>query len=135
MGTYGHTYTLGSRQEHNFGDRATRLGPKGPFSQEEGSLSYAEICHEIPKSLSPFEFDEHPEAKAPFAFNDTLWIGYESERSAMRKVDFAMSYDLAGMMIWSIEQDDCNNLCEGWYKCPIITAVKNRLDFHSREQI
>ena len=50
-------------------------------------ISFAiKICHEIPKSPAPFEFDEHPEAKAPFAFNDTLWIGYESERSAMRKV-------------------------------------------------
>jgi len=43
-----------------------------------------------------------------------------------------MSNGFAGMMIWSIEQDDFTNLCGGWNIFGITAAVKSRLEFHNK---
>lgn len=47
----------------------------------------------------------------PYTFKDSNWISYDNERSISLKVDYAMSKNLGGVMVWSIETDDFKGIC------------------------
>lgn len=46
------------------------------------------------------------ESSTPFAINGEKVVTYDDERSIAEKVKFAMSKNLAGCMVWSLETDD-----------------------------
>ena len=45
-------------------------------------------------------------AKAPYAYGDGDWVGYDNERSIRYKVNMAKDYGLGAIMWWAVDIDD-----------------------------
>lgn len=64
--------------------------------------------------------------QVPYAYNGLQWVGYENPQSVKVKADYAIANNLAGVMIWSIEDEDHKNVCGGGVY-PLMNAIKNAL--------
>ncbi|CAG7836050.1 unnamed protein product [Allacma fusca] len=55
-----------------------------------------------------FKQEFHEKAKVPYAFNPTtrVFLGYENPESLSYKVKYAEDYNVGGLMIWAVDQDD-----------------------------
>lgn len=123
LATYGHNFELADPQQHGF--YAPTLGPgdPGPYTQQPGTVGYNEICGDLASWTVTFD-DSY---KAPYAFLNAQWVGYDDEESIRDKVDFANSVGLGGVMVWSLETDDFHGYCSNGTKFPLINAAKDQL--------
>lgn len=64
--------------------------------------------------------------QVPYSYNGLQWVGYENAQSVKVKADYAIANNLAGVMIWSIEDEDHKNVCGGGVY-PLMNAIKNAL--------
>jgi chitinase len=51
------------------------------------------------------------EGAGPYAFNKDQWVGYEDPTSITEKVNYAMTNNLGGVVGWTVDLDDFNNIC------------------------
>lgn len=60
-------------------------------------------------------------------FKDDEWISYEDVESITQKSQLAnrVNYNLAGVMIWAVHQDDIDGVCGS--KQPLLKAVNRAL--------
>ena len=49
--------------------------------------------------------------ETPYAFWRNQWVGYDDVASVKRKAEFVRKEGYGGVMIWSIDMDDFNNVC------------------------
>jgi chitinase len=54
-----------------------------------------------------------PYYKAPYAYRERDWIGYDDPASIKAKAEYARDMGLGGGMVWSLETDDFNGKCHG----------------------
>lgn len=66
------------------------------------------------------------DAKVPYAVKGADWVSYDDVTSIVEKVNYALSLDIAGVMIWSIETDDFNAICHD-EKFPLLHAINRAL--------
>lgn len=64
---------------------------------------------------------------APYMYRDQDWISFEDFQSIQDRADIVNKYGLAGVKIWSFEQDDYDNVCN--YECPfpLMRLINNRI--------
>lgn len=62
-------------------------------------------------------------AQSPYMYKGNAWVSYEDVSSITAKARLAQTYNLAGVMIKSLDFDDCSNKCHlgNW---PLISAVR-----------
>lgn len=101
-------------------------GPQGPYTRSNGSMTFNEICSMIKKENMTIVRDEY--VNAPYATIEDKWIGYDDEKSISFKTKFAYENNLAGVMAWSIEDDDFTGNCYK-VKYPLINAI-NKVFFN-----
>mgnify|MGYP001810587308 CR=1 FL=1 len=72
-----------------------------------GFVAWSELKETFLKDPN-YKVEMHKFAKAPYAFNakEKTFLGFENPESLRFKVRYAESYNLGGMMIWAIDQDD-----------------------------
>lgn len=60
-------------------------------------------------------------------YRDQDWISFEDFQSIQDRADIVNKYGLAGVKIWSFEQDDYDNVCN--YECsfPLMRTINNRI--------
>ncbi|CAF4486412.1 unnamed protein product [Rotaria sp. Silwood1] len=100
---YGRSFTLASRQK---GLHAPVNGPgfPGRYTKTRGFLAYYEICEkEHSKSWQKVWLDTE---KAWYMTSGDQWISYEDIDSATLKAQYAKGEQLAGVFIWSIDNDE-----------------------------
>lgn len=51
----------------------------------------------------------------PYMYGNNLWISYDDPVSVAKKTEFVNLKNLAGVMVWSLEQDDQTGACSS---CP-----------------
>ncbi|XP_058458220.1 acidic mammalian chitinase-like [Malaya genurostris] len=119
---YGRTFTLQSSD--NYWLRAGSSGPglAGKYTNEAGSLAYFEICPFFTRRWVRHWEDNQ---KIPFAVTGDQWIGYDDVDSTKIKCDYINQHNLAGAMVWSIEQDDFHSYCGS--KNPILNTLRDCL--------
>ncbi|KAB0801555.1 hypothetical protein PPYR_05909 [Photinus pyralis] len=120
---YGRTYTLANSQVNGIGVPAPHPGTPGPFTQEEGTIGYNEICLQLLTGQWVVVWDDAQ--KIPYAYKENQWVSYDEQRSVGVKVQYIKQRDLGGAMIWSIDTDDFRGTCGTKY--PILTTIKNGL--------
>ncbi|XP_013386543.1 chitinase-3-like protein 1 [Lingula anatina] len=125
LGAYGRNFkTLNGNTTP--GAQALDNGPAGKYINESGMYPYFEICENLKDPSWEEQWDD--KRKVPYAFNrqENLWVGYDNPTSIKEKVDYAVSKNLAGIMIWSLDMDDFKNKCgKGSY--PLLRVANERL--------
>lgn len=120
MGTYGRGWTLNDASSHDLYAPATNPITAGEFTREAGIWGYNEICSKL--SAGNWQIVRDDNIKAPYAYNDRNWIGYDDIESITLKTSYAKDLGLLGGMIWSLETDDFQGGCHG-EKFPIIKTI------------
>lgn len=103
---YGRGFTLSNSANNGVGAPATGASAAGQFTREPGFLGYNEICSD--KSWNVV-YDS--DLRVPYAYKGDQWVGYDDVQSIGEKVNYTLSKNLAGVMIWSIETDDFRGDC------------------------
>ncbi|XP_026671822.1 probable chitinase 2 [Ceratina calcarata] len=112
---YGRTYVLSkklnSSRETPIGQPAGTDGFKGPYTAQNGFMGYNEICEELVNNPSKWRTGWDEISETAYAVNDDKVIVYDDPKSLRAKVERAISLNLSGVMIWSIDTDDFSGKC------------------------
>ncbi|XP_058065750.1 probable chitinase 2 [Anopheles bellator] len=112
---YGRTF-VSPKARALLGDVANEVGFPGPSTKENGFMGYNEVCEELKRNPSDWTLSWDAAAAEMVATksNDTVSqvVVYDNTRSIANKVRFAVRQKLAGLMVWSVDTDDFNGLCE-----------------------
>ncbi|UJR33016.1 hypothetical protein I4U23_020476 [Adineta vaga] len=111
LALYGRSFTLMDDSDSvSIGTETIGSGIAGPFTKENGTLAYFEICQKLRVYNWTRVFDT--EAQAPYAYSplsnpsEKQWVGYDDLKSVTIKVLYAKTMNLGGIMLWSLDQDD-----------------------------
>lgn len=113
---YGRTFI--TKLDGEFGDPAAEIGFQGIYTKENGFLGFNEICVLLSDRTSGWKRSYSVEMSQAVAryrdevTNETRVAVFDSSRSIAAKIKFAMSRNLAGAMIWSIDTDDFLGDCD-----------------------
>ncbi|KAG0722877.1 putative chitinase 2 [Chionoecetes opilio] len=113
VATYGRCWTLNSADEqHGYYAPAFLPGDAGPWTGEKGFMAYAEICKKQQDEMwtVAVEFG----CNEPFTYHmpsNRIWCSYDDQKSVAIKAQYAAEKGLAGVMVWSINDDDAHGVC------------------------
>ncbi|XP_032799136.2 chitotriosidase-1-like [Daphnia magna] len=103
---------------------AVGVGAPGPFTKEEGYVSYFEICQAVQNE--GWQVVQDPDQFiGPYALSPTdvvNWIGYDDITMLTTKSNYVLSKGLGGAMVWEISLDDYRGAC-GAGMNPLLTAI------------
>uniref|UniRef100_V5ICA0 Putative catalytically inactive chitinase-like lectins n=1 Tax=Ixodes ricinus TaxID=34613 RepID=V5ICA0_IXORI len=107
---FGRGFTLLDRSQHGLHAIINGNIPPnpGPFVKSSDVYSYFEICLFL-KSGWTREFDD--QGKAPYAYYNNQWIGYEDTESIKHKMNFLLREGYAGVYVFNNDMDDFRGLC------------------------
>ncbi|XP_050390294.2 chitotriosidase-1 [Patella vulgata] len=121
MPMYGRTFTLASRSNTGLGAPVTGGGKKGTYSREAGFFFYYEICESV---YNKYKTTTNDDMKVPYAVSGDQWIGYDDEASILTKLDWLLSQNFGGAMIWAIDLDDfTGGFCGKTY--PLLSVISD----------
>jgi len=126
MPLYGHGFTLSNSNKNGLYEPAYQAIPAGPYTGEAGTWGYNEVCERFAADPG-WTIVRDSYYQAPYAYKGDLWIGYDDKESLMAKAEYAMSMNLGGSMVWSIDTDDFHGICDGT-TFPMIKAIKEAMD-------
>lgn len=113
---YGRTFI--TQLNGDFDDVSNDVGFQGVYTRENGFMGYNEICVQLSDRTSGWKksYDtERNQAIAKFKdeeTGETRVAIFDSSRSIANKMKYAMSHNLAGAMIWSVDTDDFHGDCD-----------------------
>ncbi|CAH1796238.1 unnamed protein product [Owenia fusiformis] len=122
---YGRSFAICSSAEVNVGDRSCASGLPGKYTNTAGTLSYYEICPNFDKGWTR-HWQENQKTPYLHNVNQKQWIGYEDQDSIGIKTQYAKEMKLAGVMVWSLDFDDFNAVCDTRY--PLLRRVNEVLN-------
>lgn len=126
LGFYGHTFQLAGAGRTGVGAPTVGAGAAGPFTQQQGTASYLEICQwlkeEQEEGAWTTVYDEQQQSVYSFNAYTLQWIGYDNVRSIEAKTRYALAKGLGGVMMWAVDDDDVHGVCGGG-AMPLLTAV------------
>ncbi|XP_053388468.1 acidic mammalian chitinase-like, partial [Mercenaria mercenaria] len=118
------SFTLENRTATDVGSPVKGAGKAGPYLGREGHVTYYRVCEMI-KNGAIHRWDD--EQKMAYAYMEDQWVGYGNQKSMKEKVKFAYSRNIAGVMFWSIDQDDfLGHYCNAG-EFPLLTAIYNSI--------
>ncbi|KAF0288936.1 Acidic mammalian chitinase [Amphibalanus amphitrite] len=120
--TYGRSFTLIDERFNGLQAAASGAGTKGKNTNEDGYLSFYEICEHV--AVDEWSvYRPHPDAMGPYATKGQQWVGYDDETAVKTKAEYVRDNHLGGIMFWSIDNDDFRGRCSG-RPYPLIEAAK-----------
>ncbi|KAI3380099.1 hypothetical protein SNEBB_010671 [Seison nebaliae] len=87
-------------------------------------VTYGQICNMISNGWKKIW---HTEMAVPSISRGNEIVGYDDLNSFDLKLKYVKYHNLAGVMVWSIAQDDINGACNQG-KFPLLTKMKNVLE-------
>lgn len=121
---YGQTYTIADPSQNKVGSPSSGPGNAGPFTSQAGMIGYNELCEKLKSNQLTIQRDSTQQV--PYAYSGNQWISYDDAESVASKVKLAISSQLGGAMVWSIETDDFKGTCGGKY--PLLNKIKQTLN-------
>ncbi|XP_076302977.1 putative chitinase 2 [Lasioglossum baleicum] len=112
---YGRTFILinklNSPQESPINQPTESDGFKGPYTRTTGFIGYNEICEELMNKTQRWVTGWDDNSNTPYMTNEKHVIVFDNVQSFEKKIEYAMSLNLSGVMLWSIDTDDFNGKC------------------------
>ncbi|XP_006888039.1 PREDICTED: chitinase-3-like protein 1 [Elephantulus edwardii] len=121
--TFGKSFTLASSSS-GIGAPTSGPGIAGPFTKEEGTLAYYEICEFLQEATVRRLLGQ----QVPYATKGNQWVGYDDQESVKRKVEYLKTRQLAGAMVWALDLDDFRgSFCGKNQRFPLTGTIKDTL--------
>jgi chitinase len=122
--TYGRTWTLDDPAEAGMYAPASLPGSPGNYTRSPGTLAYNEFCElNMDGSWTIVREEDMNEPYAyDLAFGNT-WSGFDDSESISAKASYALSQNLAGVLVWSLDLDDFRGTCSGT-QFPLVQSLK-----------
>merc|ERR1719361_2306347 len=119
---YGRSFVLNNPSNHLPGKmaRSKKEGFSGPYTEENGFLSYFEICTMAKESTWLHKRDDDGNV---YMHSGNKWVGYDTPDAVGRKINYVKTKGYGGGMIWAIDLDDFNGLC-GDGKWPLLSKMQ-----------
>lgn len=111
---YGRSFYLENPQITAPQSQAKGAGNKGPYTRQDGSLAFYEICEFQKNGWTTVQDPSGvmgPYAYGPSNNNTHDWVGFDDIDMIIKKTQYAMNKNLGGVMAWDISTDDFNNVC------------------------
>ncbi len=108
IAAYGRSFALSSGQT-SIGSTCMGQGLAGPFTAERGLLAYYEIMQMIQQN-SRFISVHDSSTETMYGYDDKTWVGFDSPATLMKKIDYAVLMNISGVMVWSLDLDDFNQV-------------------------
>lgn len=122
LATYGRSFELSDPQQHGCYAPSRGPGAAGPYTQQAGSLGYNEICLNFGTWTRVYDSSY----RAPYAYLNNQWVGYDDVQSITAKCQYINSANLGGAMLWSLETDDFRGRCDE-QAYPLLTTINEQL--------
>ncbi|XP_053383573.1 acidic mammalian chitinase-like [Mercenaria mercenaria] len=119
------TFTLANRTATGVGSPVLGPGRAGPYLVRRGHAPYYRVCEMISHGAKHHWDDEQ---KMAYAYMEDQWVGYGNQKSMKEKVRFAYNHVIAGVMFWSMDQDDFLGHYCNTGKFPLLTAIYNAIE-------
>uniref|UniRef100_A0A336MD41 CSON015395 protein n=1 Tax=Culicoides sonorensis TaxID=179676 RepID=A0A336MD41_CULSO len=108
---------------------SSRTAPGSPFvsgyqRQDANKPAYNVYCPKIASSSWTKKRDSL--TLCPYMYSGSQWIAYEDEQSIIAKANLANTYNLGGVMLWSLNQDDYDGVCSSC-KWPLLKALNSAI--------
>lgn len=116
---YCHAYRLLSPAMHGYHALGIGLG-------ECDQTGYTCACLAIKNRNATRVFDSA--AKVPYCYYGKQWVSYDDENSLSIKTKWILENEFGGVMIFSMNTDDYDGVCDGKSKYPLMTAVLKTID-------
>ncbi|KAL1772220.1 putative chitinase 3 [Sigmodon hispidus] len=123
--TYGKTFTLSDYDETGVCAPTVSAGPSGKYTEETGIWSYYEICSFLKNGATEKWFAPQ---EAPYAFQNTDWVGYDNVESFNMKAQWLKENDFGGAVVWPLDMDDFTGSFCNQGKFPLTSALKKALN-------
>uniref|UniRef100_A0A336L9H5 CSON005432 protein n=1 Tax=Culicoides sonorensis TaxID=179676 RepID=A0A336L9H5_CULSO len=110
---------------------STKTAPRSPciIGNQENNRdifmpNYNSFCSKMKNNTWIKEWDKV--TLAPYMYHETSWISFENQESVIEKAKLVNQFNLAGVMIWALNQDDYNGDCS---KCKfsLLRAVNSAI--------
>ncbi|GFN99831.1 chitinase-3-like protein 1 [Plakobranchus ocellatus] len=122
----GRRLVLSNVNETDVGSSVTGDIRTGDIYGIPGGLAYPEICSMLTSIKTERYFDY--EQRVPYLVKGDDWVGYEDKESIDIKVPWMMRLGVAGIMLWSLDQDDfTGKFCDAG-KYPMMMTIKAAID-------
>lgn len=113
--SYGRTFilanALNSPEESPMNRTIVGNGFQGPYTLQDGFMGYNEICEELVDYGSSWVHGWDYGSSTPYIVDQEFVIVYDNPKSLKEKVEYALSLNLSGVMVWSIDTDDFSGRC------------------------
>nr|XP_022913608.1 probable chitinase 2 [Onthophagus taurus]XP_022913616.1 probable chitinase 2 [Onthophagus taurus]XP_022913621.1 probable chitinase 2 [Onthophagus taurus] len=127
---FGRSYILNDTKSFNenqpkFGQQFVGHGFEGPYTKEEGLLTYHEICLLFKNSSQNWTIFWDDESNTPIAVDEDRMISFDNEQAIILKVQFALNHGLGGFSAYAVDNDDFRGDCG--IKYPLLGTIEREL--------
>ncbi|XP_048353583.1 acidic mammalian chitinase-like [Sphaerodactylus townsendi] len=123
---YGRSLRLRSSSTTGLCSSISGPGTPGPCTEEEGYLSYFEVCSFLKEKGTQVKWLD--EQKVPYAYSGNIWVTYDNICSYRYKAKYLKEKKYGGAMIWAIDLDDFLGTFCNEEKNPLISELKRLLE-------
>ncbi|ESP03805.1 hypothetical protein LOTGIDRAFT_230122 [Lottia gigantea] len=125
LSTYGEKFELTEVS----GSQDLGMGGVSPVNLKAGFIPYYEVCEAITTNswTSKWDDDKKIQYVSGQKGKSKLWIGYNTPQSFDKKLEIVTGSNLAGVSIWSLDNDDFTGSACGLGKYPLLNAVSQAL--------
>jgi chitinase len=102
---YGKSFTLSDPNQNGLNAPSAGPGQAGDFTREAGMLAYYEIMAKVNDGQMKLVND----ANGSYAYGGNQWVSFDVGADFTRKIQFAKSSGIGGLMLWAPDFDDFNN--------------------------
>ncbi|KRT79630.1 Carbohydrate-binding protein, partial [Oryctes borbonicus] len=120
---YGQSFKLQNEARYDIGAPSVGPAEAGEYTKQPGMLAYYEICGKIRNKRW---IAVKNRSSGPYAYYREQWVGYDNIESAEEKAKYVSLNGYGGVVAWTIDLDDFNNLCcDGTF--PLLKAINRGL--------
>ncbi|XP_060581855.1 oviduct-specific glycoprotein-like isoform X2 [Ruditapes philippinarum] len=123
VSSYGRTFTLRKTRHNDYNVPTTGPGEAGEFTQQPGMLAYYERCSQYADAKRVWD----PVSQVAYWHKGNQWIAGEDVESVKAKVNWTRTYEIGGVMLWSLDTDDFDDMCISELY-PLLNAVVTALN-------
>ncbi|KAJ9597942.1 hypothetical protein L9F63_011229, partial [Diploptera punctata] len=130
---YGRNFLLLNPAENDrFGGLTAGHGFQGRYVKEQDTWGYNEICLDLRKGNIWNEYWDNI-SHTPYISSGERFMSYDNLESMKEKLEFAIDKKLAGVSVWSLDQDDFLGNCapdgadENEHRYPMMKTINQML--------